>query len=117
MKVEVVTLDRFLETATGLDLRQIDLVKIDTEGYEYEVLLGARETIEKRKPKFIQIEYNWHQMFKAQSLFTLASLLPNYVVYQLLPHGTGLNRVDASKPESNIYHYSNFVFVRSDIRI
>ena len=93
------------------------LLKIDTEGYEYEVLLGARQTIENRKPKFIQIEYNWHQLFKGQSLYKLASLLPNYVTYQLLPHGSGLSKVDARRPEANIYHYSNFVFIRKDIAV
>ena len=117
MKVEVTTLDSFFATSTNLDLQQIDLLKIDAEGYEYEVLVGAKETIENRRPKFIQIEYNWHQLFKAQSLYKLASLLPNYVPYQLLPYGTGLSRVDARRPESNIYHYSNFVFVRSDVTI
>lgn len=115
IKIEVITLDRFFKESNAPECSQIDLLKIDTEGYEYEVLIGAKETIESRKPKFIQIEYNWHQLFKGQSLYKLASLLPNYVPYQLLPHGSGLNKVDVKRPESNIYHYSNFVFVREDI--
>jgi FkbM family methyltransferase len=115
IRMEVITLDRFFKEFHEPESSQIDLLKIDTEGYEYEVLLGAKETLENRKPKFIQIEYNWHQLFKGQSLYKLASLLPNYVAYQLLPHGSGLNKVDVKRPESNIYHYSNFVFVREDI--
>jgi FkbM family methyltransferase len=115
ISIEVITLDSFFKESNYPESIQIDLLKIDTEGYEHEVLTGAKETIETRKPKFIQIEYNWHQLFKGQSLYMLASLLPNYRAYQLLPHGSGLSPVDVKKPESNIYHYSNFVFVRKDI--
>jgi FkbM family methyltransferase len=111
VRVEVLTLDDFFENHPA----QIDLLKIDTEGYEYEVLVGARETIRSNGPKFIQIEFNWHQLFRGRSLYALASLLPDYVAYQLLP--TGLQRVDVRQPENNIYHYSNFVFVRNDIAI
>jgi hypothetical protein len=68
-------------------------------------------------PKFIQIEYNWHQLFKAQSLYKLSQLLPNYKVYQMLPYGSGLTMVDVKRPESNIYEYSNFIFARKDLRI
>jgi FkbM family methyltransferase len=114
-KIEVLTLDSFFRQFNEAEPGEIDLLKIDTEGFEYEVLVGARETIETRKPKFIAIEYNWHQLFKGQSLYLLASLLPDYATYQLLPHGSGLCKVDVKRPESNIYHYSNFVFVRKDI--
>lgn len=117
IKVNVITLDQFFRESGKPESLPIDLLKIDTEGYEYEVLVGAKETLEKRKPKFIQIEYNWHQLFKGQSLYMLASLLPNYEAYQLLPHGSGLTKVDVRRPESNIYHYSNFVFVRRDIAL
>ena len=115
IKMEVITLDSFFKESNYPGSLQIDLLKIDTEGFEYEVLIGAKETTENRKPKFIQMEYNWHQLFKGQSLYMLASLLPNYSTYQLLPHGSGLSQIDVKRPESNIYHYSNFVFVRKDI--
>jgi len=115
--VEVTTLDSFFETLKDMDVSQIDLLKIDTEGYEYEVLVGAEATLRDKKPKFIQIEYNWHQLFKNQSLFKLASQLPDYVPYQLLPYGSGLNKVDARRPENNIYFFSNFVFVRKGLTI
>jgi FkbM family methyltransferase len=117
IKAEVITLDGFIYLAGYGNISEVDLLKIDTEGYEYEVLVGAEKMLKDMKPKFIQIEYNWHQLFKNKSLFKLASLLPGYVAYQLLPYGTGLSKIDVRKPESNIYHYSNFVFVRNDISI
>jgi FkbM family methyltransferase len=115
MRVPVVTLDSFFGEPRNAHLEHIDLIKIDTEGYEFEVLSGATETLSRLKPTFIQIEYNWHQLFKGQSLFNIASLLNDYVAYQLLPFGSGLSKVDVRLPQSNIYQYSNFVFVRSDV--
>jgi FkbM family methyltransferase len=115
MSVPVVTLDSFFGEPCNAHIKHIDLIKIDTEGYEFEVLSGATETLSRLKPCFIQIEYNWHQLFKGQSLFNIASLLSDYVAYQLLPYGSGLSRVDVRLPQSNIYQYSNFVFVRSDV--
>jgi FkbM family methyltransferase len=118
MKIPVTTLDTYFAAEGRKYVQQgIDLLKIDTEGYEYNVLLGARHTISSIRPKFVQIEFNWHQLFRAQSLHSLASLLPGYQAYQLLPHGKGLNKVDPAWPESNIYHFSNFVFVRNDVTI
>ena len=118
LKVPVTTLDDYLATEGREYLAAgIDLLKIDTEGYEYEVLRGARNTLSGIRPRFIQIEFNWHQLFRGQSLHSLAALLPGYQAFQLLPYGAGLSSVDTRRPESNIYHYSNFVFAREDVRI
>ena len=116
IKVPVVSLDSYIYKSAD-PIRQIDLIKIDTEGFELEVLRGARRTISEIKPKFIQIEFNWHQLMREQSLRTLAELLPNYDVFQILPHGTGLAKRDVNTPDANIYHFSNFVFIRSDVRL
>ncbi len=59
-----------------LSIKKIDLIKIDTEGYELEVLIGAKKTIEKFKPKYIQIEYNWHHLFKNVNLLLIGSHVP-----------------------------------------
>jgi FkbM family methyltransferase len=115
--VDVIKVDTFWKESAPVGFERIDLVKIDTEGYEYEVILGARETIGAMKPKFIQIEYNWHQLFKDSSLYSISMLLPGYQLYKLLPHGSGMVKVDPKQPESNIFRYSNFVFVRDDVVI
>lgn len=107
--VPVVTLDSYCE-ANGIT--EIDLVKIDTEGYESEVFEGAKKTFAEVRPNFVQIEFNWHQMFRNTSLNFFAEKLPNYALYQLIPKGWV--RRDARDPLSNIYLFSNFVFVLQD---
>ena len=94
------------------NITEIDLVKIDTEGFELEVFEGAINTFAKIKPKFIQIEFNWHQLFRNTSLNLFAEKLPNYDIYQLV-HSGWVKR-DAKDPLTNIYLFSNFIFVRID---
>lgn len=48
-KIAVTTLDHFV---TESKLEKIDFIKIDVEGYEYNVLLGAEGTINKQRPSF-----------------------------------------------------------------
>jgi len=105
--VEVVTLDSYCAKNS---ITNIDFVKIDTEGFEAEVFKGALETFRKTQPKFIQIEFNWHQLFRNTSMNYFAENLPNYDVYQLIYNGW-IKR-DPRDPLTNIYHFSNFVFVR-----
>lgn len=109
IEVPVTTLDDYCREN---NITEIDLVKIDTEGFESEVFEGALNTFTKIKPKFIQIEFNWHQLFRNTSLNYFAERLPNYNVYQLV-HSSWVKR-DAKDPLTNIYHFLNFIFVRKE---
>jgi FkbM family methyltransferase len=117
ISVPVITLDDYYNKNIKEKYKHLDLLKIDAEGFEYEVLRGAQQTILELRPKYIQIEYNWHQLFRNQSLKKLSELIPGYNAYQFLPFGSGLIMRDINRPESNIYHYSNFVFVREDVLV
>ena len=94
---------------------KVDFLKIDVEGYEYEVLLGGKKFIDFNSPKFIQIEINWHQLFKKINLYEFSKLLKEYDIFKILPYGKNLVFIDPSRPENNIFHLSNFVFIRKDI--
>ncbi len=55
-KVKVMTLDYYLQNE---NLRRVDLIKIDVEGFEMNVLTGAEHTINKFHPKlFIELDNN-----------------------------------------------------------
>ena len=69
IKSKVVTLDSFYFDNQDLFNKNIDLIKIDTEGFEFEVLKGAKEIIKRKSPRYIQIEFNWHQLFKKQTVY------------------------------------------------
>lgn len=109
-KIHVISLDSFF--MDGI-VKEIDFIKIDTEGFEYQVLLGSQRIIDQFKPKFIQVEYNWHQLFSGQSLLALSKLLDEYQPCQLLKDRLEIR--DPKDPLANIYLFSNFIFVRNDL--
>jgi FkbM family methyltransferase len=110
IECKIITLDQFVEKNKKLFLNKISLIKIDTEGYEYEVLKGALKTINKFAPKYIQLEYNWHHLFKNINLYHFSILLPKYNVFKILPFGNELIKIDTARPENNYFNYSNIVF-------
>ncbi|MBT8457149.1 MAG: FkbM family methyltransferase [Rhodobacteraceae bacterium] len=110
IEVEVTTLDIY---AKKHSLTAIDFIKIDTEGFEAEVLTGMSNILSSAPPKMVQIEFNTHQMLRGHSIYTLSQLLPDFKLFQMLPGR--LDERNPIDPLSNVYQYSNFVFVRPDI--
>lgn len=72
-------------------LGRIDLVKIDVEGFEHEVLLGARETVRRFRPKLI---VEWHNAFfdgrpeAARALYDLLTGELGYRLHRIEPGAT-----------------------------
>ena len=57
IKIPVKTLDLFVQEN---DIKKIDILRMDVEGFEYNIILGANEILEKFKPKiFVEI----HKMY------------------------------------------------------
>ena len=112
LKCKISTLDNFLLKNKKLSIKKIDLIKIDTEGYELEVLVGAKKTIEKFKPKYIQIEYNWHHLFKNVNLYYFSKMLKGYQAHKIFPFSKELIKIDPKRPEHNYFNYSNIVFIK-----
>ena len=95
--------------------KKIDFIKIDTEGYEKNVLEGGKKFLKKHQPKFIQLEFNWHQLINSQTLLNLSEIIYFSDVYRILPNNFGIIKVDPSRPENNIYHLSNYIFINKKI--
>jgi FkbM family methyltransferase len=108
-EVPVTTVDHVVEE---LSLKQLDFIKIDTEGYEREVLLGARKTIERFKPRFIQFEFNILQLRRNYTLHSLSELLPEYELYRLLPRGW--IKIKPAHFVDNIFMFCNIVAQRKE---
>lgn len=114
-KIQVRTIDNvFMELTRQGVITSVDVIKIDTEGFEFEVLQGARSVIKNNPPKAVIIEFNWHQLTRSQTILNFSKILVDYVAFQILPYGDGIFRVDPMKPENNIFFYSNFIFLRND---
>jgi hypothetical protein len=68
------------------DLKQIDLIKIDVEGFERKVLLGRRATLMRYRPKLI---IEWHNAFfdkrsgSVQVLYDLLTEELGYCVHRI----------------------------------
>ena len=111
-RVPVTSVDDFVAESA---LESVDFLKIDTEGYEHEVLVGASELLNHRPLKAVLLEFNQHQLVRGHSLLSLSEHLESFRCFQLLRGDAGVRPVKAQAPEANIFHYSNFVFVREDI--
>lgn len=67
VSVDVVTLDRFLEKH---QIETIDLLKIDTQGFELEVLKGALQTLQSNQVRLLYFEVNFAPIYKGLPSFT-----------------------------------------------
>ena len=92
---------------------RVDFIKIDTEGYELEVLKGAERVLRELKPALVQLEFNMHHLLRGTSLYALSQLIPDYDLYQLVPGGWA--RRDPLDQFTNVYRHANFVFVRRGV--
>ncbi|MBD3563192.1 FkbM family methyltransferase, partial [Planktothrix sp. FACHB-1355] len=76
--VNLITLDQFMEENEH-KIDRIDLLKIDTEGYECQVLRGAKATLQSEKILYIFIEVTFRQKDNSHTQFsTISEMLASY---------------------------------------
>ena len=110
-KIKTIKLDDIVRRQK---LKKIDLLKIDTEGSEYEVLEGSKKAINNRIIGIIQFEFNSMNMSSKVFFKDFMSLLRNYSFYRLLPDG--ILKFDSYNPLFwEIFSFQNFIAVRSDL--
>lgn len=94
VEVDVVKGD---EAVKKLNLKKIDLIKIDVEGFEKDVLAGLKETIKKYHPIiFMEItEFTkknfpdidkWNSVFGGYKIFNLVEHAPLFIFFSWLPY-------------------------------
>ncbi len=79
-KIEVITLDTYCKENK---ITSIDLLKIDTEGFELEALMGAKELLNQGAIKMIQFEFNEVNIVKRRFLKDFYELLEAFDFYRL----------------------------------
>jgi len=73
--VQVITIDDFVESNS---ISKLDFIKMDVEGWEYKVILGALNTIKRFKPKLVIPLYH-----KSSDLLTIPLLMNEIGGYKL----------------------------------
>lgn len=110
-KVRVVKLDDIISKHK---LKKIHLLKIDTEGSEFEVLKGCQKAIAKKMVEIIQFEFNSMNVASRVFLKDFMTLLKGYSFYRLLPNG--ILRVDYNDPLYwEIFSFQNIIAVKHGI--
>jgi FkbM family methyltransferase len=86
-------------------LTRLDLVKIDVEGFEYQVLSGLKQTISIHKPRIIfEYDKNYWQA-NGQSITECFEFLSNlgYTIYQITPVGCELVKDSSAAESGNLF--------------
>lgn len=109
--VEVTTLDQFMENE---GLTRIDFIKIDTEGFEMDVLNGASRALERGGIGIIQFEFNSLHVARRLFLDQFVQRLPGHRLYRLL--SDGMVALDKLKVvEREIFTFQNIVAIPREI--
>ncbi len=95
-KVNVLTLDQYCK---NLLIDKIDYLKIDVEGFEKEVLIGAKNLIKNKNIRYIQLELICHKGTKKEFILKeYQKLLQDYKLINIKKH-------------SNIFYYKSKIKV------
>ena len=106
-EIEIRSIDAFVEEH---GLAKIDLLKIDTEGCEYDILLGASGVLAARKVKLIHFEFNEMNVISRVFFRDFFHLLRNFDLFRMLRGG--LIRLHEYRPvENELFAYQNILAV------
>lgn len=112
-KVDIIKLDSFCsENKIG----KIHLLKIDTEGSEFDTILGASELIRKNRIDVIHFEFNAMNVISRHFFKDFYDFLSDYDFYRLLPDGT--IRIEKYDPLfCEIFGFQNIVAINKKLRV
>jgi FkbM family methyltransferase len=106
--INVISLDDFV-TDNGID--RVHLLKIDTEGYELEVMKGFLSFIKAGRVDAVQFEFNEMNVFSRVFFKDFWEMLPSFDFFRMLPDG--IVRIEAYSPVyCEIFAYQNIVAIR-----
>lgn len=107
-EVTIHTIDDFLE---GNEIK-IGLLKVDTEGNEFNILSGAKKALNDKRIDIIQFEFDNMNIVSRVFLKDFCELLFNFNLYRLLPNS--LLKFDYDPLTSEIFAFQNIVAIRKD---
>ena len=110
-EIETTTLDAVC-SESGLD--RLHLVKVDTEGNDFNVILGAKDLLKREVIEILQFEYNWRWVAFDRTLKNVFDFLAGkpYVIGRLTPEGVEV--YDAWHPELERFIETNYIIAHRD---
>lgn len=109
-EINIDTVDEYCCTQ---NIDRIDFMKIDTEGFEYNVLSGAKEMIKTGKISFIQFEFNEMNIVNRIFLKDFYELLPGYEFFRIKRNSIFPLNEYSSKEE--IFIIQNLLAVKKEL--
>lgn len=87
-------------------------MKIDTEGYEFEILLAAKELLRDKKFQLVQFEFGEFTIEKKQSFRQYFDYLSdlNFKIYRMSKYGLSL--IPVYEPRLEVHWNTNYLAVR-----
>ncbi|MFD1466651.1 FkbM family methyltransferase [Hymenobacter caeli] len=108
-----VAIETISDFCNGNNIEQIDFLKIDTEGFEYEVLKGAIDLINRNKISIIQFEFNEMNVISRVFLKDFYDLLQNYELFRL--DSNRLINLGHYNSINEIFKFQNIIAIRNNI--
>jgi FkbM family methyltransferase len=106
--IDLSTIDIFCEEQ---GIKTIDLLKIDVEGYEIEVLKGAKTMIANGNIPYIQFEFGIASIEARIFMKDFFKILPGYTIHRVLPHG--LVKLEHYSEYLELFLTTNYLAVRN----
>jgi FkbM family methyltransferase len=106
-----VTVDTVDEYCARNSIEHIDLLKIDVEGHDFQVLLGARRMLAEKRVSAVQFEFGEMHVHSRNFVRDFIELLDGYRLARLLPKGAA--PFDEMPPHLiELFAYQNIIAVR-----
>jgi hypothetical protein len=110
------SVDSFLELN---HIHSVAMIKIDTEGFDHDVIQGSKSSLASSRIEVLQFEYNWRWLLNHRSLRDIFefrdSVAPSYLIGRLLKQN--IEYYESWHFELDRYFEGNYVLVRGDSRI
>lgn len=109
-KIKITTLDAY---CSSNNIKNIDLLKIDVEGYELKVLVGAKEMIKNGNIQLIQFEFGApsEEKYSLKDFFDM--LGGQYQICRILKHGS--YPIPEYKHYYEIMTVTNFIAIKKEL--